>query len=147
MYFKELIQSKAEDANYEFNYGADHWQNLLDKVDDLELPFAERQKLVLLLWQDEQYLLNDYGAKIGSEFEGEFMFVVRSRIGDESYDTKYEDAIKHLKDLASSFFDVLTDCTGFDVTFWKEIEVENQYDTNFDGLKIRIKIKTNATAN
>lgn len=140
------INSANENELYHFNYGAAHWQNVNDFPDDGELPFEERNKYVLLLWQDRDKKFNEYGSLTGYEFTGEMLLVVRSQIMDADYNDKYE---RHIKDLYAESDKMDSDfnsCEEWLVTRWKEIEVENVYDTNVDGLKILFTLTYNLEA-
>lgn len=124
-----------------YQYGASHWQNLIDAEDDTDLPFKNKTKYLLFLWHDEDDILNQYGACEGHTFTGELLLMVRSKISDESQETKYQDAVKHLKSVANEVRDQYLDCDGYWVKQWKKIEVYDEFDTNMDGLKIRFTIE------
>jgi len=134
--FKEICEA----IEWQFNYGGGHWQNLQDFPDDADLDFEERQKYFLMLWKDREFKLNEYNAISGFSFTGEFVLCVRSRITDIDYNYKYENNIKPLEQEVSRMFEHFTSCDDFTIKRWKEIEVENEYDTNLDGLKIQFTI-------
>lgn len=137
----EKIKEIAEDVfDWTFDYGRDYEQNKADYPDDGDIPFDDRKKYLLLLWKDKDYLLNNQSGIQGYTFEGEMIFAVRSRLSDPTYQYKYETHIKNLEGLAEKMFNEFTDCEGWSIKKWKEIEVENQYDTNMDGLKIRFSV-------
>lgn len=129
-----------EDHKYHFNYGKSHWQNLQDLEDDCDKVFSERNKYILLLWKDNDKKLNEFGALLSTEYVGEIYYVVRSRIDESDYNFKYETHIKNLEAETEKLMNSLIDCNGWMVTRWKEIEIENAYDTNLDGLKIQFTI-------
>lgn len=135
--FKEICLQ----GSWQFNYGAGHWQNVQDFKDDSDLDFENRKKYFLLLWQDREVLLNEYGAVIGYEFTGESVFCVRSKISDEDYNYKYEAHIKNLRNEISKIFNSVNTCEEWTIKRWKEVEVENEYDTNVDGLKIEFTFR------
>ena len=124
-----------------YQYGAAHWQNLIDAADDTAKAFAEKKKYLLFLWHDEDDILNQHGGCEGHTFTGELLLMVRSKISDESQETKYRDAVKHLKDIANEVRDQYQDCDGYWVKKWTKIEVYDEFDTNMDGLKIRFTIE------
>ncbi|TXK78699.1 hypothetical protein [Mesonia sp. K4-1] len=126
---------------YKFQYGAAHWQNLLDANDDTHLSFADKMKYLLFLWHDEEDKLNEYGATEGYTYTGELLLMVRSKLSDESQETKYNDAVKYLKSEASKVLDGFINCDGYRVMRWKKIEVYDEFDTNMDGLKIQFTIE------
>ena len=136
----ERLKEACDNVEWEFNYGRGHWQNLLDVPDDSDQPFADRKKYFLLLWKDRDFKLNDYGAIDGYIFDGELVLCVRSKLSDEDYNEKYETHIKNLELEIEKIFDNITSCEQWLITRWKEIEVENEYDTNLDGLKVRFQI-------
>lgn len=131
---KEIVSNLP---TWNFNYGKDHWQNLGDYPEDAELPFVDRQKYLLLLWKDRTFAVNKHGAVTGYTFDGEMVLLVRSKISDPTYDYKYETHIKNLETETERLFNAIPDCEGWTIKSWKEIEVENEFDTNMDGLKIR----------
>lgn len=128
-------------GKWNFNYGKDHWQNLGDYVNDVQMDFEDRQKYLLLLWKDRNFVLNNFGGVQGYSFDGELVLLVRSKISDEDYNYKYETHIRKLEAEAEKLFNQFSDCDGWLIKNWKEIEVENEYDTNMDGLKIRFTIE------
>ncbi|WP_228853257.1 hypothetical protein [Aegicerativicinus sediminis] len=143
---KELIADFNTGANpgeekWHFNYGRDHWQNLQDLPDDSAELFADRNKYLMLLWQDREHKLNNYSAIEGYTFTGEMLLVVRSKISEADYNFKYETHIRNLQDEAMEINDNFTVCENWLIKKWKEIEVENVYDTNLDGLKIQFTIE------
>ena len=125
-----------------YQYGAAHWQNLIDAGDDTGLPFENKTKYLLFLWHDEEDQINEYGACTGHNYIGELLLMVRSKLSDESQETKYRDAVKYLKTVADMLREQYIDCEGFRVKQWKKIEVYDEFDTNMDGLKIRFTIET-----
>lgn len=141
MLVEKLKQTAENLVNWNFNYGKEYWQNLGDYPDDANLPFSERQKYLLLLWKDRTFLLNNMGGVQGSIFTGEMVLLVRSKISDESYDYKYETHIKNLEAESEKLFHTFLNCEGWMIKTWKEIEVENEFDTNMDGLKITFTIE------
>lgn len=138
----EKIKSIAETVlNWNFKYGKDHWQNKEDYPDDSLLDFEERQKYLLLLWKDRDKIKNKHGATVGYIFTGSMLLSVRSKFNDPSYIYKYETHIKNLEALADQLEEQFFECDDWTVKAWKEIEVENQFDTNMDGLKINFTIE------
>lgn len=136
----EKIKEACNAINWKFNYGKDHWQNREDYPQDAELPFSERAKYFLLLWKDRNFVINEYGAVTGYDFEAEAVLCVRSKISDEDYNYKYETHISKLEKELEKVFEQFSDCDGWTIKKWREIEVENEYDTNMDGLKIRFTV-------
>lgn len=131
----------APNNKWTFNYGKEYWQNKGDYPKDEELPFAERQKYLFLLWKDRGFIINKNGAMIGTRYDGEMVLLVRSKISDPTYDYKYETHIKNLEAESERVYNSFLDCDGWTITAWKEIEVENEYDTNMDGLKIKFTVE------
>lgn len=136
----EKIEEIANDLGWEFKYGKDHWQNMVDAEYDAGKPFNERNKFLQFLWKDRTGKMNPYGAEEGETFDGEFVLSVRSKISDESYDYKYQTHIKGLEALLQDMQSRINDCDGLTVKYWKETEVENLYDANMDGIKVTFKI-------
>ena len=123
---------------FHFAYGKDHWQNMADHTKDDNKDFEERNKYFKLLWVDEDDVLNDYSAITGTTYTGELLILASSLVSDPSYDYKYETHIKHLKELANDFRNQLTaECDNWYVRKWSKVEVENIYDNNLDGIKVR----------
>jgi len=137
------INSQYEEENplWFYSYGRDHWQNLQDLEDDSDKPFEERKKYLMLLWKDREKIKNKHGATVGLTFIGQMLLVVRSRITDSDYEYKYEHHIKNLEDQSDMLENYFGNCDDMIVKAWKEIEVENLYDTNLDGLKINFTIE------
>lgn len=122
---------------FHFAYGKDHWQNLCDHEKDGTLPFEERNKYFKLLWVDDDDVRNEYSAKTGCTYTGELLVLASSKISDASYEYKYETHIKKLKELADEFAEKLLDCDNWQIKKWTKIEVENIYDNNLDGVKVK----------
>lgn len=137
----ERLKEACDSIGWNFNYGRGHWQNLNDFPDDGNKPFALREKYFLLLWKDRDFKINNYGAVVGYSFEGEAVLCVRSKISDKDYNFKYEEHIKNLEIEAEKLFEDFTICEDWTLKRWKEIEVENEYDTNMDGLKVRFTVE------
>lgn len=137
----DYTENLAESLGMGYQYGAMHWQNLIDAEDDTALPFEEKKKYLLFLWHDEDDILNAQGACEGYTYTGELLLMVRSKLSDESQKTKYDEAVKHLKAVANELRDQYLDCDGYLVKQWKKIEVYDEFDTNMDGLKIRFTIE------
>lgn len=137
----EKIEAIAQALNWKFKYGKAHWQNLGDFPDDADLPFAERQKYLQLLWKDRTGILNGYGVEEGEVFDGEFVLAVRSRLTDPTYQYKYDTHIKGLELLLQDMQAAMMDCDGLTIKSWRETEVENLYDANMDGLKVTFRIQ------
>lgn len=134
--FKEI----AARLEYHFDYGPSHWINLNDLEDDTEAEWNDRKKILLLLWKDRDFKLNEYGAIDEYKFTGEFLLTVRSKLSDGNYMFRYEEYIKRLELLIEDVFNVFDDCDGWVIYRWKESEVTNQYDTNLDGIKVSFTI-------
>lgn len=129
----------SEGLNWFFNYGDYSWQNLNDFRDDCD---QENQSIAfLLLWKDREKIFNDHNAITAEVFEGEFLLVVRSRMDDRDHNQKYEKRISKVEAKADTFQELISDCDNLFIKYWKETEIENVFDTNVDGLKIRFKIK------
>lgn len=137
----DYTEQIAADKGYIYQYGAMHWQNLIDADEDTELPFPDKTKYLLFLWHDDEDILNEHGGKEGSTFTGELLLMVRSKISDESQETKYQDAVKYLKGVSDGVRDAYLDCDNLWVKRWKKIEVYDEFDTNMDGLKIQFTIE------
>ncbi len=137
----DYTEALAATLGYQYQYGQMHWQNLIDALEDTELPFAEKQIYLLFLWHDEEDTINDQGSCEGQTITGELLLMVRSQLSDESQETKYRDAVKHLKTISSTVRDGYVDCDGFRVKNWRKIEVYDEFDTNMDGLKISFTIE------
>jgi hypothetical protein len=128
-------------GKWNFNYGKEHWQNLGDYVNDVHMDFIDRQKYLLLLWKDRSFVLNSQGGIQGYSYDGEMVLLVRSKISDPTYNYKYETHIKNLEGQTERLFNGFSDCDGWTIKSWKEVEVSNEFDTNLDGLKIRFTIE------
>lgn len=142
-YLADLIESTAATEGYIYDYGLQHWININDRPYDSDR--ANSQIYCFMLWQDEQYGLNGFSAIETVTEVGEFMLVIRSEINDQDYKYKYNNGIRRLKDEARKFCEALANCTGYDVLDYGVVEMENQLDSNFDGVKVRIKTKTNVS--
>ena len=136
----EKLKEISEANGWHWNYGLGHWQNLGDYETDSELPFVDRKKYFLLLWKDAVKKFDEYGTCIETSFDGEFFFGVRSSIDAADYNTKYDIHIKNLEVELEKFLDGISICDEFTIVSWKATEVENEYDTNLDGLKVKFMI-------
>ena len=147
----EKIQEIIEDFNlseliqpskiWNFNYGSNEWQNLGDYPDDVDLPFQERKKYLLLLWKDRDLIINDQGGTEGATFTGDMILSLRSKLSDPSFEYKYDTHIKNLEAVSERFKESFIGCDNFIVRKWKEVTVNDVYDTNMDGLKISFTIE------
>ncbi len=132
------------EEKYHFNNGGHHWQNLNDSKDDSLEPFEDRNKFILLLWQDRDRKFSDYSVVIGVEWTGEMLLLVRSKFSDPDYNYKYDTHIKNLYEESEAISDYFGFCDGWTVKRWKETEVENAYDNNMDGLRISFTLNYEA---
>lgn len=137
----DYTEALATTLGYQYQYGQMHWQNLIDAAEDTEMPFADKKKYLLFLWHDEEDTINEHGGCEGQTITGELLLMVRSQLSDESQETKYRDAVKHLKTVSNNVRDAYVDCDKFRVKNWRKIEVYDEFDTNMDGLKIRFTIE------
>lgn len=137
----DYTEKLAASLGHIYQYGASHWQNLIDAEDDTTKPFEEKKKYLLFLWHDEDDILNEHGACEGYTYTGELLLMVRSKLSDPSQETKYQSAVKHLKEVANEVREQYLDCDGYRVKRWKKIEVYDEFDTNMDGLKISFTIE------
>ena len=135
---KEIVTNLT---NWNFNYGKDHWQNREDYPNDGDLVFALRKKYLMLIYKDRTFGINSYGAIENYVFDGELVLMVRSKISDEDYNYKYETHIKNLELETEKLYNSFDDCEGWTIKSWKETEVENSYDANMDGIKIRFSMQ------
>ncbi|MGV3695511.1 hypothetical protein [Flavobacterium sp.] len=128
------------EALFHYAYGKDHWQNLADHKKDAALPFEERSKYFKLLWVDDDPKFNSFSGIEGMKYDGELLILASSKMDDPSYAYKYDTHIKKLKELAYAFADKLTGCDNYQILSWKITEVENLFDNNLDGIKVRFTI-------
>lgn len=128
--FKEI----AKGAGWKFNYGKYHWQNLLDLLNDDTIH-------LLLLWQDRDVKYSDFNVATQSIYTGELLLVKRSELNDKDYNFKYEYRIKRLQQQAELISGNISSCDNLYLQCWHETEVENELDTNVDGLKIKFTIR------
>ncbi|MFC5046309.1 hypothetical protein ACFSTE_13270 [Aquimarina hainanensis] len=136
----EKLREITGELGWSFNIGRGHWQNLIDFPDDTDDIFEDKQKYFLHLWKDTDFILNEYGAVIKKVYRGEAILCVRSKIDDSDYNYKYENNIRHLEPLIESFVESFSICEEFKVDSIKTVEVENIYDNNLDGVKIKYVI-------
>ncbi len=134
------LNALTVEPKWNFKYGKDEWQNLGDYQKDEELPFADRQKYLLLLWKDRGFTINKHGAITSYRYSGEMVLLVRSKFSDPTYEYKYETHIKNLEAESERIYNAFLECDGWSISAWSEIEVSNIYDTNMDGLKIKFSI-------
>ncbi|MBA4155068.1 hypothetical protein [Flavobacterium sp.] len=123
---------------FHYAYGKDHWQNLADHQNDDNKLFEERNKYFKLLWVDDTHKMNEFSAVENIVYDAELLILATSNFSDPSYEYKYETHIKKLKQLAAEFYIKILDCSDWKITAWKVIEIENIYDNNLDGLKIKM---------
>lgn len=137
----ERIEQIANDRGFTFRIGDEHWQNLLDATDDSKMNFAEK-KVYLLLFNDRSK--RDYNdISIQNETQTvTFLLAVRSSLTDESFDYKYKNHIKPLKQLARQIededFGVCEDLRIKSILLegWRE----NYLDTNLDCVEVTITV-------
>ncbi len=134
------LKTVATSLGWHFNYGSGEWQNLGDYPEDSNLPFAQRKKYFLLLWKDTSKSFDKFGTTTATSYDCEFVFVVRSKITDKDYNTKYDEHIKNLETELEKLLDNTTICSNYQIVSWKSSEVFNQYDTNMDGLKVKMTV-------
>jgi len=136
-----------------FNYGDYQWANLMDMFDDTItaendgelaefLPAGIPNKAYfLLLWKDREKAFSDFNRVISETFTGEFLLVERSRLDDRDHNYKYEVHIKKMEKNLDRFQEYISDCDNLHILSWIETEVENELDTNVDGIKVKFKIR------
>lgn len=126
---------------FHYAYGKDHWQNICDHEKDGQLPFEERNKYIKLLYVDEDPQFNQFNGIEKIAYTGECLFLASSHLADPSYEYKFETHIKKLKDFCYELRDTLTDCgSNLEIIKWTITEVENIYDNNLDGVKVKFTI-------
>lgn len=139
-----MLEPKYKDIatglGYEYQYGSEEWQNLQDLPDDTLQPFEDKQIYMMNLWHDEEDILNEYNGKEGATYVGEFYLMVRSKIYDESGETKWNDFVKNMYAKADAVREQFQQCEGWTVRRFKKIELYNRFDTNMDGIKVQYTI-------
>jgi hypothetical protein len=131
----------VEGPLFHYAYGKDHWQNTCDHEKDQDKVFDFRNKYIKLLYVDEKDSHNTYNAVDRVNYVGEFVVLASSFISDPDYDYKYETHIKGCKAVADEIKELIIGCTfNLSVTQWEKIEVENLYDNNLDGIRVKFTI-------
>jgi hypothetical protein len=137
----EKLKAASNDLGFLFDYGKEHWQNLADLPNEDDKPPQDRTVYLLLLYKDRKVVTNSYNSIEYREYTGEMLLCVRSQITDPDYNFKYENRIELLEQRSEDLLEALGGlCEGWTIKLWSESEVENLYDTNVDGLKIRYTI-------
>lgn len=137
----EHLKQLCETNEWVFNSGDENWQNLLDQKDDTDVPFEDKQLLVLLLQEDEDDDLNEHAGVEKVVVNGSMLLACRSRITEKDYNIIKEKYIIPMKQLISPVIrDSFDPCDNMRVRKWKKIEVANLFDTTISGLKINFTI-------
>ena len=134
------IQDICKKLNWTFNYGRSHWQNLLDLPDDSDKDFEDRGKYFLLLFQNKSLSFDSFSVISRHMYEAQAIFCVGSRFADKDYNEKYEKHIEKLSRELMRFVKQFPSCDGWALTKWEEVEVENTFDTNLDGLLLKFNM-------
>jgi len=140
----EKIKQIANTRNFKFMIGDEQWQNLIDAADDVDLPFEEKQVYLLLFQEKENRTYGDFSVKDDTR-SATFLLAVRSKISDPSFDFKYDNHIKPLKELAREIedndFGICDDMNlrSYSIEGWRE----NYLDANFDCVEVRLSIEYN----
>lgn len=141
----EKIKQIATDREFVFKIGDEEWQNLIDAKDDVALPFAQKKVHLLLFQEKESRTYGSFSIENRDERSATFLLAVRSKISDTSFDYKYDNHIKPLKDLARDIenkdFGICDDLElkSYSIEGWRE----NFLDTNFDCVEVRISVEYN----
>lgn len=138
----ETLKAVADKKGYEYRIGAEHWQNLIDGEDDSGKAFADRKKYLMFFQEREEETMGDFGTIQSERITGVFFLAVRSRMDDPSFEHKYDNHIKPLKDLAKTLRDEEFSClTNYKLRqYTLESWREDYIDTNFDCVEVRIEL-------
>lgn len=140
----EKIKEIASTKGLDFKIGDEHWHNLIDAVDDVDLEF-ENKKVYLLLFSEKESRQYGNFSVSKDDRNATFLLAVRSRISDPSFEFKYDNHIKPLKELARSIeeenFLLCDDLSlkSYSIEEWRE----NYLDTNLDCVEVRVSVEYN----
>jgi hypothetical protein len=134
--FKEYCES----LNWVFNYGNYDWQNLIDIVNEVS-EGVPPDGYFLLLYKDREKKFNQYNALQSETFTGEFIYAKQSDFTEKDYNFKYENRISQMETDLDNFHLLISDCIGLYIEAWSEAEVSNILDANFDGIKVKFRIR------
>lgn len=137
----QKIEDIATARGFIFGIGGSHWHNLMDVVNDVALPFAQKQVYLLLFTEKESRNYGEFSAS-SDKREAYFLLAVRSKVSDPSYKFKYDNHIKPLKELARDIekmdFSICDDMSlaTYSIEGWRE----NYLDTNLDCVEVRLTV-------
>lgn len=134
--FKEYCES----LNWVFNYGNYDWQNLIDIVNEVS-EGVPPDGYFLLLYKDREKKFNQYNALQSETFTGEFIYAKQSNFTEKDYNYKYNNRIGLMEIALDDFHLLISDCQGLYIESWTETEVSNILDANFDGIKVKFRIR------
>jgi hypothetical protein len=134
--FKEYCES----LNWVFNYGNYDWQNLIDIVNEVS-EGVPPDGYFLLFYKDREKKFNQYNALQSETFTGEFIYAKQSDFTEKDYNFKYENRISQMETDLDNFHLLISDCIGLYIEAWSEAEVSNILDANFDGIKVKFRIR------
>jgi len=129
----EVLRDLAVSLGWTFSYGNRANHNLIrSSLDD--------NKIYLLLDPVRISQPSDeFGGVKETVFTGNFILGIQSTI-DKTYEEKYEDNIKPLKNNELPKIKTLLNCGDYEITAWSFFEDINLYDTNLDGLVVSYTI-------
>lgn len=132
---KEILEAIAALNGWPFDYGRADFQNLTD---------IEEQKDLTHIFLDpveRNKFKNDTGVTEAIEYSGSFMLLRSSSIDETDYNNRYE---KYIKPVIETDLKVIEDSLNCDhearFRLWKDIEVINIFDYNFDGILVTFQV-------
>jgi len=129
----DVLKDLAVSLGWTFSYGNRANHNLIrSSLDD-------NQIYLLLDPVRTSQPSDEFGGEKETVFTGNFILGIQSTI-DKTYEEKYEDNIKPLKNNELPKIKNLLNCGDYQLNGWSFFEDINLYDTNLDGLVVTYSI-------
>ncbi len=134
----EILKAIANLNEWAFMYARKDFQNLFNESEKKGIPY------IFLDPVQKEKIKNDSGVTESIKYSGSFMLVLSSDIDEEDYDYRYQNFIKPITGAAIDTIDEVLICDyKAGIESWKEIEVINALDYNFDGVIVDYSIIIN----
>lgn len=131
----DLLKATSTTNNWVFQYSRRDFSNLFDEVEQPNMPHIFLDPVQIDTTFDEYNTVNS------TQYNGSFMVLMSSDIDEVDYDYKYQN---HIKPIITNTLGIIKEAIQCDgektIQLWREIEIINALDYNFDGVVVTYTI-------